>query len=123
MAFVALALSLGVAALGALGVLYPEKFAGIVRRFQTRRGLYAAAAIRVALGAALFVAAPASRAPEVLGVLGVLIFVAGLATPFLPLERLRRLLDLWVAWGPGFLRVWAASALILGLSLAYALVP
>lgn len=123
MAYVALVLSLSIAALGALGVVSPDRLLGVVRRFQSPAGLYAAAAIRLALGGALFLAAPTSRAPETLRILGIVILVAGVITPFFGLERFRRLLDWWAALGPGVIRAWAAFAAVFGLSLAYAVAP
>jgi hypothetical protein len=86
-------------------------------------GLYLAAALRVVLGVALFFAAPTSRAPELILILGVVIVVRGVITPFFGVERLRRLLDRWSARGSAFLRGWAFLALALGLSLAYAIIP
>jgi hypothetical protein len=123
MALVALVLSLLVALIGALGVVSPSRLLRVVRLFQTRRGLYFAAALRLVLGVALFFAAPTSRAPEMLRLLSVIIIAAGLITPFFGLERFRRLLDWWSARGPGFVRAWAGVALAFGLWLAYALIP
>lgn len=122
MAFVALAICLLIAGLGACGVFSPDALVRTVRRFQTPTGLYVAAALRLVLGAALFVSAPDSRAPGALSVLGVLIIVAGLITPFFGVERFRRMLDWWASLGAGFLRAWGFSALVLGLGLAYAVV-
>jgi uncharacterized membrane protein YidH (DUF202 family) len=121
MTLVALVLSLLVAALGALGLLSPARLVGVVRHFQTPAGLYAAAALRLVLGAALLFAAPASRAPTALRILGVFLVLAGLVTPFFGLERFRKLLDWWSTRGTAFERAWAAFALALGLLLAYAL--
>lgn len=123
MAFVALVLSLLVALLGALGVVAPERLLDVVRRFQTPAGLYAAAAIRLVLGLALLLAAPASRAPEAVRILGVFIVVAGVITPFFGIERFRRLLEWWSALGPGLVRAWAVFALVFGLLLAYTVLP
>lgn len=123
MAVVAFALSLLIAALGALGIASPDRLLGVVRRFQSPAGLYAAAAIRLVLGASLFVAAPASKAPEALRILGVVIVVAGLITPLIGIERFRRLLEAWSSMGSGFLRGWAAMALVMGLLLAYGVNP
>ncbi len=120
MPFVAFALSLLIAALGGLGVVSPDRLVDVVRRFQTPTGLYVAAAIRIVLGVALFFAAPTSRAPELLRVLGVVILVAGLITPMFGLDRFRRLLEWWLSLGAGFRRAWAAITLVLGLLLAYA---
>ena len=123
MVLVALVLSLFVAALGALGVVSPRRLFGIVRGFQSPAGLYAAAVLRVTLGMALYFAAPTSRAPGAVRVLGVLILVAGLITPLFGLERFARMLDWWSGRGPAFMRIWAGLALTIGLLLAYAVLP
>ena len=123
MALVAFVLSICIAALGALGVVAPKRLMAVVRSFQSPAGLYATAAIRLVLGVALVFAAPGSRAPGFIWVLGIVIFVAGLVTPVVGLERFRHLLDWWLARGPGFARVWGAVAFVLGLLLAYAVAP
>jgi hypothetical protein len=123
MALVALVLSLLVATVGALGVVSPTKLLGLVRRFQSPAGLYGAAVFRVLLGAALFVTAPASRAPGAVRVAGAVILVSGLVTPFFGVERFRKILDWWSARGPVFIRVWAVFALALGLLLSFAVAP
>jgi hypothetical protein len=122
MTVIALVFTLSVAALGALGVVSPALLINYVRYFQTPSGLYLAAALRVVMGLALLFAAPASRAPEVLRILGVFIIAAGLLIPFIGLERFRRFVDWWSARGSTFVRAWAAFALGFGLLLAYALV-
>jgi hypothetical protein len=122
-ALVALVISLFIAALGALGVASPARLLSVVRSFQTPAGLYLAAVLRVVLGMALFLAAPVSRAPELIRVLGAVVFVAGLITPLFGLKRFRRLLDWWSARGSAFIRAWATVTLAVGLLLAYAVVP
>jgi uncharacterized membrane protein YidH (DUF202 family) len=123
MTVIALVFSLFVAALGALGLVSPSRVLRFEGYFQTPAGLYFAAAVRLVMGVALFFAAPASRAPEVLRILGVVIIVAGVITLFFGLERFRRLVDWWSARGSAFVRAWAVFALAFGLLLAYALVP
>jgi hypothetical protein len=123
MTIVAFVLSLFVGALGALGLISPMRLLDIVRHFQSPTGLYAAGALRVVLGGALLFAAPSSRAPKVLRILGVIILVAGLFTPLIGVERVHRLMDWWSTQGAVFMRVWATFALALGLFLAYAVVP
>jgi hypothetical protein len=122
MAIVAFAISLLIAALGVLGIVSPPRLLGVVRHFQTPAGLYVATALRLVLGSALFLAAPTSRAPETVRIVGIVVFVAGLITPLFGLERFRRLLDWWSALGPAVLRAWASFALAVGLLLAYAVV-
>jgi uncharacterized membrane protein YidH (DUF202 family) len=123
MTLVALVICLLLSAMGALGVASPSRLLAVVRRFQTPTGLFFVAAIRIVLGLALLFTAPTSRAPELIRILGVVIIVMGIITPFFGLERFRRLLDWWSAQGPAFVRVWAIVALALGLALAYAIVP
>jgi hypothetical protein len=121
MRWIAAALALAIAALGALGVVWPSVLLEVGRAFLSLPGLYAAAALRIVMGAALFLAAPASRAPAVLRVLGAVIFVVGLATPLIPLESARDLVQWWLGRGSGLARLWAGFALALGSSLAWAL--
>ncbi len=122
MALIALGLSLFVAALGAVGMVSPMRLLGVARHFQSPAGLCAAAALRVVLGVALVFAAPTSRAPGVVRILGIIILVAGVITPLFGVERSRRLLDWWSTRGPAFMRVWAGFALVFGLLLAYAMI-
>jgi len=121
--FVALIILLLLSGVGALGVASPSRFLGVMRSFLTPMGLLFAAALRVILGVALLRSAPESRVPELLLVLGVVIIVKGVVTPFLGVERLRRLLDRLSARGALYLRWWAILTMMIGLSLMYAIVP
>lgn len=123
MAYIAFTLGLLVTALGALGIFSPLQLVDVVRHFQTLAGLYVAAALRLVLGAALFFAAPTSRAPKVVRIVGGIVFVAGLITPLFGLERFQRLLDWWVAQGPAVIRLWGGFASAFGLLLVYAIMP
>ena len=122
MTLVALIICLLTSALGALGIASPPLVLGVLRHFQRPLGLYFAAGVRVLLGVALLFAAPTSRAPALLHILGAVIIVIGVVMPFFGLERFRRLLDWWSAQGSAFIRGWAVFALAFGLSVAYALV-
>jgi len=123
MTLVALIICLLLSAVGALGVASPRRLVSVVRSFQTPMGLLFAAALRVVLGVALLFSAPDSRAPALILVIGVVIIVRGVVTPFFGVERFRRLLDRLSARGSVFIRGWAILALALGLSLVYAIVP
>lgn len=123
MAVLALFLSLTFVALGAVGVISPYRLLAFVRRFETPAGLYAAAIFRLVLGLALMLAAPASRAPAIISALGIIIFIAGLAAPLIGVERLRRLFAWWSRQMAAFMRAWAGLALVLGLFIAYAVLP
>jgi hypothetical protein len=122
MTVIALVFSVFVAALGVLGIAWPTKLLRLEEYFRKGPARYVASVVRLLMGAALYFAAPASRAPGVLLTLGVFIFVAGLITLFFGPERFRRLVDWWSVHGPRLARVWAALALVLGVFLVYALV-
>ena len=119
MTTLALVLCLALAAFGALGIASPSRLVAVARRLQSPRGMLVAAAIRVVLGVALFLAAPGSRAPEILRPLGLFIVLVGFVTPFFGAERFGRLLDWWSEQGSIFIRVWALVAMAFGLWLAY----
>jgi hypothetical protein len=111
-----------IAGLGMLGILDPAAFMEVVAVFQTPTMIYAAAGIRLAFGVALIVAAGASRWPSYLRLLGGIIFIAGMVTPFGGPWLGRTLLDLWPSWGPGVVRAWGVIATVLGSLVVYAVV-
>jgi energy-converting hydrogenase Eha subunit E len=123
MQLVALALSVLIAILGALSFVAPVRALTIARAFESPGRLYALAAIRLVLGVVFFLAGPGSREPEVLRILGILIGAVGIITPFVGLDRQRRLLNWWSARGLAFQRTWAAVGFAFGLFLVYAVAP
>jgi hypothetical protein len=106
--------------LGLLGLVAPALLFRAVHWFQTPPALYLAALIRVAVGVGLFVAASASRARIALRVLGVLIAIGGVLTPFFGESIGQRILDWWSAGGAMLVRLWAAAALALGAFILWA---
>jgi hypothetical protein len=123
MEHVALLFSIAVSVLGAIGVFSPNTLLAIGRAFASPVGLFAAAAIRAAFGAVLILAAPASRAPRAIRVVGLVIFAAGVITPFFGVERARAILDWWSSQGAVLTRMAPAVALALGSTLIYLLAP
>ena len=123
MTWLALAFSLLIVGLGVMGLVSPPRSIGVVRAFATPGGLYFAAAVRIVMGTALYLAAPDSRAPELLRVLGVITLVVGFATPLFGLERFLRMVDWWSAKGPALIRTQGAFAVAVGLLLAWVLLP
>jgi hypothetical protein len=123
MRWLAILVGLIIAALGILGIAAPTTLLDATAFALTEVGLYVAAALRVAFGLVLIAAAPASRLPRALRVLGALIVLAGLITPFFGLERARAMVDWWSAQGPLFMRAWAALAVVFGLFIIYVIGP
>ena len=122
MTTIALIFGVLIAALGVFGLVSPSKLLRLEEYSRNPPSRYIASAIRMLMGATLFLAAPASRAAGVLHTLGIFIFVAGVVTLIFGPERFRKLVDWWSAHGPALARVWAALALVLGVFLVYALV-
>ena len=119
----ALLVGLFIVAMGMAGVAAPHGLLTAVRFVLTPRGLYLVAAVRVLFGAILIRAAPSSRAPAALRVLGLVMLVAGITTPFFGVDRARAMLDWWSARGPAFMRVWAGVAVAFGGFVVYAVAP
>jgi hypothetical protein len=119
MAIVAGGIGAFIAGLGMLGILDPAKFMELVTLLQTSTMIYAAAALRIVLGIGLIASARASRWPGFLRLLGGIIFIAGMVTPFGGAWLGRTLLDLWPSWGPAVVRGWGAMALSLGVAVVF----
>jgi len=122
-AFVAFLLGLLMAGLGGIGLLAPSALAAMALALRGPLGLALASALRLVLGAAMFVAAPTSRAPALFRVLGALTFAVGLLMPLIGVTRFDGLLDWWTGLGPVVTRVWCASAVAIGSAIAYGIIP
>jgi hypothetical protein len=80
----------------------------------TPAGLYAIAAVRIAIGLVFMVAAPASKAPRILRVLGAMVIIAGLVTPWFGVARAQEVLNWFASAGPLMMRLDAIVGLALG---------
>jgi hypothetical protein len=109
-----------ITALGFVGLAAPSALLACAHSLQTPTALYVIAALRVGFGVVLVRVAALSRAPITLRVLGVLIIIAGIITPFFGVERSRAVVEWWSAQGSTFMRVWAGIAVAFGLFIIYA---
>lgn len=123
MRVVASTVALLIAALGVLGIASPASLLELVRPLLSPVGLPVVAAVRVAYGVVLWIVAPRSRMPRTLRALAVVIVVAGVLTPFVGLERSQAVFDWWSQQLSGFMRLWAAVPVALGVFLFLALRP
>jgi hypothetical protein len=118
-----MALGAVIAAIGLVGVVAPSVLLEFGRSVQTTGALYAVAGARVAIGALLFQVSSVSRMPTTLRVIGTLLVVSGLLTPFFGIERAQAMLTWWSAQGQVFMRAWSALPVTFGLFVIYALAP
>lgn len=86
---------------------------------QTPSALYAVAVVRIIFGVVLVWAAPVSRMPRTLRVIGVFIIVAGLLGPLLGVERSQAMLSWFSSQGPWFMRTWASVAIAFSLFIVH----
>jgi hypothetical protein len=123
---VAFVVGLGIATVGAVGILMPSGLVWIAHRSLTPGAFYTIAMVRVAVGLLLILVARASRAPRALRVLGYVILIAGIATALtglLGIGRARATIDWWTEQGPDLVRLTAVLVLTLGSFIAYACTP
>ena len=117
---IATLMCLAVAGLGLLGLVAPDVLLAFGRSLLAPPALYVVAAVRVVFGALLIAVAAASRAPLALRILGGLIVIAGLFTPFFGAERFGGAVA-WLSERLSLLRWAALVPTVLGLLLVYAI--
>jgi len=110
----------GLVVLGnAISFAAPDLRLSLERSAMTPAGLYAIAALRIATGVVFVLAAPSSRAPRTLRVLGLIVTIAGLATPWFGVARSRAVLNRLATAGPSLMRLAAGVGMAVGLFLVY----
>ena len=108
-------------AVGIAGLVSPDSGTTVRRLyFATPVGLYAAGAVRLAMGLVVILYAPASRAPKTLRALGAVMCLQALAATIFGPDRARAILEWEALQGTAFLRVGAAVALAGGAFMAFA---
>lgn len=120
MKLLALAIGLIIAAIGLVGIAAPSILFEFGRALQTTGELYAVTVVRVLFGVILLLAPPTSRMPRTLRVIGILMIVGGLLTPFFGVDRIHAIVDWWSAQVPFVMRALPGIAVILGIFIVYA---
>ena len=105
----------------AISLAVPDLKLSLERSAMTPTGLYAIAVLRIAIGLVFVFAAPASRTPRTVRVLGLVVIIAGLTTPWFGVTRAQGTLN-WVASaGPLLMRLDTVVGMALGGFLVYVL--
>src|SRR5437016_1856363 len=86
-------------AAGVADIVAPDMVLGLRSFVGSQLGLLAVAVIRITIGVILIMAAPGTRAPKVLQIVGALLLGAGLATPLFGVERTKAVLEWEAAQG------------------------
>lgn len=111
---IVISVSIFAAGVGVFGLTSPTAMVRFVSNWQTQSGLWAASAIRLAFGIALWGAAAASRFPAVFKVLSVVSVVSAFSLPLIGVSRFKSLLAWWSMQSPAFMRTWSAAAVLMG---------
>lgn len=114
--------SIFVAGMGVLGLASPARMVSFVSRWQSKTGLWVAFIVRLAFGISLWLVAPTSRAPVVLQVLAVVSVVSAFVLPLVGVSRFKSMLSWWSSQSPGFMRVWLAVAVVVGVFILWSVV-
>jgi hypothetical protein len=109
-------------AVGIIGIISPASFIAVGYHELTPVALYLVAALRIGIGLVLIGTASGARMPKTLRVLGTLVLLAGLATPFVGIERARAMLD-WAGDGTLLLRLSLCAKIAIGALIVYAVNP
>ena len=104
----------------AISFAAPDLRLSLERLVITPAGLYVIAVLRIAIGLMFVLAAPASRAPRTLRVLGLIVIIAGLTTPWFGVARSLAVLNWLSSAGPLVMRLDAVVGMALGGLLVYA---
>ena len=109
-----------IAAIGVFGVTAPARLMKLVDRFRGGAGVWAAAGIRLVVGIAFVLAAPACRWPDFVLVVGIIALLAAVGLPIMGQRRFDAFVAWWMQRPPVVIRGWALVATAFGGLLAYA---
>ena len=106
--------------IGLVGIVVPRYFIEVIGNWEAESRFIAAVGIRMVMGVICLSAAPASRMPVVVQVIGIIAIAAAAVALLVGLERLNRLIDWWLGRPPIVVRMSAAFAAGFGILLVFA---
>ena len=98
----------------AISFAVPDLRLSLERSMTTPAGFYAIAVLRIGIGLVFVLAAPASRAPRTLRVLGLIVILAGLSAPWFGVARARAVVNWLASADPLLMRLDAVVGMALG---------
>jgi len=116
---IVIAVSLLAAGMGIFGLASPAGMIRFVSTWQSQSGLWAASAIRLVFGIALWAASDGSRFPATLKVLSVVSVASAVTLPLMGVSRFKSILAWWSSQSPVFMRTWSAVAVLMGVFLIW----
>jgi hypothetical protein len=110
----ALAVALFVFVMGAWGVFAPGSIFTFISGWSSKTGFWLAVLLRLCFGLSLWFAAPDTRLPLVLRVLGALMIVSAATLPLIGFARFQRVITWWTEQPPFAMRLWSLIAVAIG---------
>ena len=110
----ALAVALFVFVMGAWGVFAPGSIFAFISGWSSKMGFWLAVVLRLCFGLALWFAAPDTRLPMVLRVLGAIAVVSAATLPLVGYERFERVIAWWTNQSRFVMRLWSLLAVGIG---------
>lgn len=111
-------LALGLA--GIFGVVSPGRLARTILNWPARSRFITAVALRLVIGITFILAAPNTKFPTVILVLGMIALIAAVALLLVGPKRVDAMIEWWFGQPAGFTRAWSMFAVLLGGALVYA---
>jgi len=115
-----------IAAIGTIGIVFPDSIVWIAEHATSSTAFYCIATIRVAFGLLLLFVARVSRLPGALRVFGYISLVCGLATGLaglIAIDSAHTLIEWWVQQGVGIMRLTSGLQVLIGAIVVYACDP
>jgi hypothetical protein len=109
-----------IAVIGALGMLSPDKFRGLLTLWPSRGRFWFAVLIRLALGVLFLWLAEDLRYPLVMKIIGGISILAAFGILIMGRQSLDRLVAWWLGRGDGLLRLGTLFAMLFGVFLVHA---
>jgi len=100
--------------IGVAILISPATLRRLIHHFLKKEWLYGVTALRIIFGILFIIAAPDTRAPTFILVLGIIFILAGVAIPLTGTERIHRMAKWWLERSDTTLRLWAIVSVILG---------
>ncbi len=120
MAYVVSIFGVLITLIGLIGIVVPRYFIEVIGNWKSESRFIAAVGIRMVMGVICLLAAPASRMPVVVQVIGIIAIVAAASALLVGRERLDRLIDWWLERPPIIVRMSAAFAAGFGILMVFA---
>ncbi|MBT8468729.1 MAG: hypothetical protein HKN10_15365 [Myxococcales bacterium] len=110
----ALAVALFIFVMGAWGVFAPGSIFAFISGWSSKSGFWLAVLLRLCFGLSLWFAAPETRLPILLRVLGAVAILSAASLPMVGYERFERVLRWWTGHSPFVMRLWSLLATAIG---------